>query len=196
MGGSQDEADKLDRLRRDVAALEGAACVACAAVLCGHEAVTCVVMGFRGAPRCGACIAVALERALPELRGHVREHVAHRDCFHRVWQEVSVREDGGASCSWVTADTAVLASRLVPSDHDDEEDGPPTADERWDAGSMGCGELVLALRVRLGELAPRTVLEVRAEDPGAREDLPAWCRMTGHALIAAEHPRYWIRRRA
>ncbi len=68
-------------------------------------------------------------------------------------------------------------------------------DERWDAGDMGCGELVLELRSRLGRLRPGQVLRVTALDPGAPADLPAWCRMTGHMLVEQEHPVYLIRRK-
>lgn len=70
-----------------------------------------------------------------------------------------------------------------------------TPEHAWDAGEMGCGELVLELRTRLAPLAPGTIFELTARDPGAPEDLPAWCRLTGHALVRAEPPRYWIRRR-
>lgn len=69
------------------------------------------------------------------------------------------------------------------------------ADAEWDAGDMGCGELVLELRFRLKAMAPGTTLKLIARDPGAREDLPAWCGMTGHTLLRTEHPQYWIRRK-
>ena len=35
-------------------------------------------------------------------------------------------------------------------------------------------------------LGPGDILEVRSIDPGVREDLPAWCRMTGHELLAEQ----------
>jgi tRNA 2-thiouridine synthesizing protein A len=70
-----------------------------------------------------------------------------------------------------------------------------TADTTWDAGNLGCGDLVLQLRFRMEALEPGTVLRLVALDPGARADLPAWCRLTGHALVAAEHPVYFIRRK-
>ncbi|MBN9517057.1 sulfurtransferase TusA family protein [bacterium] len=60
---------------------------------------------------------------------------------------------------------------------------------------MGCGELVMALRGRLAALPAGAVLTVTATDPAAPEDLPAWCRLTGHALLSADHPTYRIRRR-
>lgn len=66
----------------------------------------------------------------------------------------------------------------------------------WDAGDMGCGDLVLELRGRLGALQPGDVLLVRATDPGAPGDIPAWCRVTRNPLCRTEHPRYWIQRRA
>ncbi len=72
---------------------------------------------------------------------------------------------------------------------------PPAADAEWDAGDMGCGELVLELRLRLKAMAPGSILKLIARDPGAPEDLPAWCGMTGHTLLTAHHPEYWIRRK-
>ena len=77
----------------------------------------------------------------------------------------------------------------------DGEDHGLDADEEWNAGAMGCGELVLELRLRLVPLRPGQLFRLVATDPGAREDLPAWCRMTGHILIAARHPVYHIRRK-
>jgi tRNA 2-thiouridine synthesizing protein A len=66
---------------------------------------------------------------------------------------------------------------------------------RWDAGEMGCGQLVFELRRRLTEMRPGETLEVIAQSPGAPSDLPAWCRMTGHALLKAEPPVYLSQRR-
>ena len=69
----------------------------------------------------------------------------------------------------------------------------PTAE--WNAGALGCGELVLELHHRLERLRPGQVLRLTALDPGAAADIPAWCRMVGHALIAQQHPVYLIRRK-
>ncbi len=65
----------------------------------------------------------------------------------------------------------------------------------WNAGDLACGELLLQLRVRMEGLSPGQVLRLVALDPGAPADLPAWCRLTGHALLASEHPVYVIRRK-
>lgn len=70
----------------------------------------------------------------------------------------------------------------------------PTEDALWDAGDMGCGELVIALRLKLRAM-PGQVLKLIATDPGAPEDIPAYCRMTGHALVHQDAPAYWIRAR-
>ena len=66
----------------------------------------------------------------------------------------------------------------------------------WDAGMMGCGELILELRMRLNKLLPGATLTLIARDPGVPEDLPAWCRMTGHRLVQAAPPKFIIERRA
>ena len=68
-------------------------------------------------------------------------------------------------------------------------------EHRWDAGDMGCGQLVFELRRRVLDIAPGETLEVISHSPGAPTDLPAWCRMTGHALVSADPPTYVIRRK-
>jgi len=70
----------------------------------------------------------------------------------------------------------------------------PDADA-WDAGDMGCGELIVLLRGRMLALPEGGVLRLVAHDPGAVEDIPAWCRMTRHPLRSAAHPVYRIERR-
>ena len=82
---------------------------------------------------------------------------------------------------------AVPHTATDPSRHRRRED--------WDAGEMGCGDLVLAVRLRMDRLGARATLKLVARDPGAKEDLPAWCRLTGHKLLAHSHPVYWIQRK-
>ena len=68
------------------------------------------------------------------------------------------------------------------------------ADDVWDAGGMGCGELVIHLKFRLREM-PGKVLRLIALDTGAPADIPAYCRMTGNRLehTDTETCSYWIR---
>jgi tRNA 2-thiouridine synthesizing protein A len=69
-------------------------------------------------------------------------------------------------------------------------------EKRWDAGDVGCGQLVFELSRRVKELAPGETIEITARDPGAVIDLPAWCHMTGNKLLSAEHPVFVIERKA
>jgi TusA-related sulfurtransferase len=55
-------------------------------------------------------------------------------------------------------------------------DSSGRVDAEWDAGDTGCGELVLALRVRLDTLRPGQIMKLTARDPGAPTDIPAWCQ--------------------
>ncbi|MCA8977725.1 MAG: sulfurtransferase TusA family protein [Planctomycetes bacterium] len=73
---------------------------------------------------------------------------------------------------------------------------PPAADADFDAGDLGCGDLVLELKFRLADLPPAAVLQLTARDPAAPVDLPAWCGLTGHTLLHASPPIFWIQRRS
>lgn len=74
------------------------------------------------------------------------------------------------------------------------ESTPMNFDQEWNAGELGCGDLVLELRRRVRE-APGQVFKVIALDLGAPEDIPAWCGMTGHELLAhdLDSHAYFIR---
>ena len=69
-------------------------------------------------------------------------------------------------------------------------------DEEWDAGDMGCGDLVLELRKKLRAM-PGKILKVVASDPGAPSDIPAWCGMTNDTLLHQDVTvhSYWIKAR-
>jgi tRNA 2-thiouridine synthesizing protein A len=68
--------------------------------------------------------------------------------------------------------------------------------QEWNAGDLGCGELVIELRFRLRAMRPGEVIRVHATDLGAPADLPAWCRMTKNALVKhdADARMYYIQR--
>ena len=67
------------------------------------------------------------------------------------------------------------------------------ATAQFDGGETGCGELLLDLLIFTKRQPPGAIVEVRALDPGAPLEIPAWCRLTGHELINAAHPFYRIR---
>lgn len=69
----------------------------------------------------------------------------------------------------------------------------PEPDVAWDAGDIGCGELVVKLKLKLrDELQPGSIIQLTATDAGAPEDIPAWCRLTNNTLLFHEHPEYYI----
>ena len=56
-------------------------------------------------------------------------------------------------------------------------------DVTYDAGPTGCGELIMNLFLTMRKMDKGQIIEVVSYDPGAREDLPAWCRMQKHTLL-------------
>ena len=68
-----------------------------------------------------------------------------------------------------------------------------SANAHFDGGETGCGELLLDLFLFAKRQPFGTVVEVRALDPGAPLEIPAWCRLTGHELIESAHPLYRFR---
>jgi TusA-related sulfurtransferase len=47
-----------------------------------------------------------------------------------------------------------------------------------------CSILTPLIKARLKELGTGQVLEVRVNDPTAREDITSWCRLSGNELLA------------
>lgn len=195
-----DEQLRAVALMQDLLRLEGRHCKECDAALCGHTLLMSVMLGFKDAPRCADCLAAGLEQTRTSLRDQLYTHVLRRRCNQMAWLWAN-REEGVApsalpACLWPAGERAGAGSiEGVEGEGATPSDAPPAAHREWNAGDMSCGDLVLELRVRLLAMEPAQVLKVVARDPGAPEDLPAWCRLTGHALIANSHPEYWIRRK-
>ena len=179
----------------DAEKMTGKSCARCPATLCGHEAVFCLVLGYKGVPCCLSCIAAHMNEDVVSLRERALEYVRHHDCFLTAWKHAGVGEGFGEvlrpACLW-NADGGATSSRDATREASVDAS---THEASWDAGGMGCGDLVLELRLRLAALPPGGLLHLRATDPGAPADLPAWCAMTGHTLIRAQHPEYGIRRK-
>lgn len=64
----------------------------------------------------------------------------------------------------------------------------------FDGGETGCGELLLDLLLFMKSQPEGANVKVRALDPGAPLEIPAWCRLTKHALLSSEHPIYLIQK--
>ena len=61
-----------------------------------------------------------------------------------------------------------------------------TPDLVLDATGLNCPMPLLKTRQQLRGLQPGAVLLVRATDPGARRDIPAWLRQTQHTLVQSD----------
>ena len=55
-----------------------------------------------------------------------------------------------------------------------------------DAKRLLCPMPVIKVQNKVNELAPGDILEVVCTDPGAMNDVPAWCRINGHKIIEAK----------
>jgi tRNA 2-thiouridine synthesizing protein A len=177
---------------REMHRLAGGPCRDCARPFTAREAVGSIALGFKDAPRCLLCLATRLGREASDLRADLLNYARRRECYARAWAAAE-RLDGPAP------DWPALAepgqSPAAGSSLPDPVDVRPEPADAWDAGDMGCGELVLALRGRLNALPPGAVLKVTATDPAAPEDLPAWCRLTGNPMVEMRPPEYLIRRK-
>ena len=77
-----------------------------------------------------------------------------------------------------------------------------TPDAMCDGGDLDCGSgLLLIIRNAMSPLAPGGVLEVRSRETSVKEDLPAWCRLVGHDMLAnspgeSGSTSYFIRKKA
>ncbi|MCK0538442.1 sulfurtransferase TusA family protein [Alcanivorax quisquiliarum] len=65
------------------------------------------------------------------------------------------------------------------------EHSPEHADLTLDATGLRCPLPLLKTRQALRQLAPGALLLVRATDIGARRDIPAYLRQSGHELVRA-----------
>ena len=73
-------------------------------------------------------------------------------------------------------------------------------DATCDGGDLDCGSgLLLIIREAMQPLPPGGVLEVRSREISVKEDLPAWCRLVGHTLMAVQpgegaYTHYFVRK--
>ena len=65
-------------------------------------------------------------------------------------------------------------------------------DHVCDCGDLSCGDLVLDLRRFVARTPPGARILVVARDPASVIDVPAWCLVTGHALVTQAHPCFLI----
>jgi tRNA 2-thiouridine synthesizing protein A len=61
-----------------------------------------------------------------------------------------------------------------------------TSESHLDTRGLLCPMPVIRTGERIEELPAGTLLTITASDPGALHDIPAWCRVNGHACLLAE----------
>jgi len=178
-------------------------CARCEGKICGHEALMSLIMGFKTAPRCWPCLAEGLGYGKEALRDRMASLIASRACYNEGWlwanQQEGIGPGGRPSCLW-PADQIGEESSPSTVESGDENETPFSKidadyDAEWDAGDMACGDLVFELRIQIQTLRQGQIFKVRATDPGAKKDLPSWCRITGNNLLAVDHPIYLIRKK-
>ena len=68
-------------------------------------------------------------------------------------------------------------------------------DDVFDALEQGCGDLLVELRRHIESVSPGRRLLLASRDIASPIEIPAWSRLTGHRLVAADHPFYLIERK-
>lgn len=58
-----------------------------------------------------------------------------------------------------------------------------------DTHRLMCPMPVIRTQDRVAELQPGDTLEVFCSDPGALNDIPAWCRINGHEVIETKEQK-------
>ncbi len=58
--------------------------------------------------------------------------------------------------------------------------------ETLDCRRLLCPMPVIRVQDRIEQLQPGDELEAICTDPGAMNDIPAWCRINGHQVLACE----------
>lgn len=176
-------------------------CAACGKSVCGRQQVICKVLGGERDLLCLECLAGSLGSEPEKLCSLVGSYLARRECYRRDWQSAAMcSDDGQAPCcpsrlehaveppSWYRRD---VFERTEPRDL-------PAADLAVDAEEAGCGDLMVLLLRSIRQVQPGQVLSLTARDPGAAADIPSWCRLTGHTLLARggeDDVTYFIQRK-
>ncbi len=177
---TNEDQEKFNELVRQLQVWAFTPCCNCQASLLREEVLYSNAMGFKTAPRCLGCLACGLKTDPTELKDNLINHIRRRACLRKAYELV---------CGLQLMQEDETADKLDNS----SKTSHPTPDFLWDAGELGCGDLVLLLRSKLRKLLPGKILHLTALDPAAPLDIPAWCNLTGNTLLASDHPNYFIK---
>lgn len=199
-------------------------CGQCQQKLSPHEELIKIALGLGAENICINTQAKILGQDPKILLDRAYQHIQARDCYREAWQwcsrhldpaipadsipsELKERAQHGSKDSAppsphaaenLDQNPAGVSAKVpagVPAVHEPPASTPPPSTQHWNAGDLSCGELVLKLRLQLRAMAPKEILHLTSYDISAREDIPAWCGLTGHRLITQQHPEYWIERK-
>ncbi|MBI4317502.1 MAG: sulfurtransferase TusA family protein [Chloroflexi bacterium] len=71
-------------------------------------------------------------------------------------------------------------------------------DERLDCLGMRCPRPIVEMAKRMRKMQPGQVLELLANDPVAKKDVPGWCQETGNEFLEREDVegvfRFYVRK--
>ncbi|TYS13754.1 sulfurtransferase TusA family protein [Rossellomorea vietnamensis] len=72
------------------------------------------------------------------------------------------------------------------------------ADKVLDAKGLACPMPIIKTKKAMNDLEPGQVLEVLTSDKGAKNDLTAWAKSTGHEMLDHKEKRdiftFWIKK--
>ena len=158
-------------------------CLACKSPLLAEDVLYSNALGLKTTPKCLSCLAKGLEQNPADLKATLFEFIRRRPCLCKAFELSTGAQPAELDCDSTPPENQPPSST----------NSPLVPDLIWDAGDLGCGDLVLLLRGKLRAMLPGKLLKVTALDPGAPEDIPAWCKMTGNRLVLQQHPLYFIR---
>jgi TusA-related sulfurtransferase len=114
-------------------------------------------------------------------------------------------------CSGFQPDRALVEAPVAQALNSTATDMPSTTQSAFQAhallefdvaGEQGstCAILTPAIKRKLGEMSSGQVLEVHVDDPTAKEDIQAWCRLSGNSLLKIDRGkgqelRFYLRKK-
>ncbi|AYJ91134.1 MULTISPECIES: sulfurtransferase TusA family protein [Bacillus] len=73
-----------------------------------------------------------------------------------------------------------------------------TSDQILDVTGLACPMPIIRTKKKMNDLAEGQVLEIHATDKGAKADLAAWAKSSGHELITQTEEghvlKFWMRK--
>ena len=114
-------------------------------------------------------------------------YIPRRDCYRRALEILAQQVPPAAPAVPQPVSVPESAEQVLPGGM---YFAPPEFQDEWNAGDLGCGDLLLPLPGRLRQMSPGQVLLLTASDAYAPQDIPAYCALTGHRPEGMSHPRY------